>query len=788
MPVTIKVRVEAARDLPVMDRKTELTDAYVELRFGTTVERTESFHKSLNPAWHKAFRVEVSEDASLQNTPIEFRVYDYDVVSSDDSIGVVFVDVSSLLYRQPERRHRRHRRGRTPALTEAPEGAGSENSSENSSGSSSNSDESENESESGSDNEGSTTSNSSDESDKKIGEEEKEEEEKEDEDEEGKEQTAEGATTKKENEKEKEKSEQEEEDEKAPTIRGWFPIYDTLKGVRGELCLSVQLEGIANWNPNAETSGRVQFFASERLLPALVLRVAGLVSACVVDEDPEHQWADTFRTSRTSNEARQLLLYTLTGRVRRQLACKAQDLGCNAVLGYRQSIELEGETGLVVRGYGTAALVARKPVAPATDRALVQLPAPAQLQQLLADHSPCVVPPSAPVTSNAPTAGPDDEATPGDSLAASAPAGGAPLLPSPMLTGAASPGEPSPLLSASCAPPVGSGAIAVPIVGGGGGGTHSAASSYEGSLHSPRTHLGGASAHAHAHARAHANAQRQGTGAGAKPAGALQARHVPLLTLGRLDVGAVRHVGGVVASRVVRVLRGAADAKERARWWAEARDEVRQSALAMGCTHVIGYTESVATHEAEAVCVLSAVGTAVCLATDARSRCYSVPGSGLGSGNGSGNGSGSGPTAPNAQSQQLPLRTLTALAAARIAKTPAQVRAEERRGACRACHVPYARRARLPFPTRLAACGGCGRHAVPDFVLATAELPDELAVVGAGRLLQARVCRAKRRGAGAAASAAVATEALTAACAGLCISPSSPSCRAPARNAPAADR
>ena len=157
----------------------------------------------------------------------------------------------------------------------------------------------------------------------------------------------------------------------------------------------------------------------------------------------------------------------------------------------------------------------------------------------------------------------------------------------------------------------------------------------------------------------------------------------------------MRHVGGIVAARIVKVLRGELDAKQRAKWWTEAREEVRQNALAMGCTHVVGYTETVATNEEEAVCVLSAVGTAVCLAADARSRCY----------------------APHAH---LTPRVLEMLAGARLAKDAAQARADERRGACRACHVPFARVQTLPFPAHLAPCCLCGRLLVPDFVLATA--------------------------------------------------------------------
>ena len=40
--------------------------------------------------------------------------------------------------------------------------------------------------------------------------------------------------------------------------------------------------------------------------------------------------------------------------MRRKIGLKALELGGNAVIGYRQCFDLEGETGIVVRGIGTA--------------------------------------------------------------------------------------------------------------------------------------------------------------------------------------------------------------------------------------------------------------------------------------------------------------------------------------------------------------------------------------------------------------------------------------------------
>jgi len=65
---------------------------------------------------------------------------------------------------------------------------------------------------------------------------------------------------------------------------------------------------------------------------------------------------DSFRTARLSNERRQLLLYELSGKLRRQMGRKVLEAGGNHVLGYQQSFDLEGEhSGVIVaRGLGTS--------------------------------------------------------------------------------------------------------------------------------------------------------------------------------------------------------------------------------------------------------------------------------------------------------------------------------------------------------------------------------------------------------------------------------------------------
>jgi len=97
MPCILKIKVVEARDLPVMDRSSERADAYVEISFGEVSKKTEVRKKTLNPIWNEDFRVEVANDAQLQDCAVEFRVYDYDIVSANDIIGIVYFDLNPLL-------------------------------------------------------------------------------------------------------------------------------------------------------------------------------------------------------------------------------------------------------------------------------------------------------------------------------------------------------------------------------------------------------------------------------------------------------------------------------------------------------------------------------------------------------------------------------------------------------------------------------------------------------------------------------------------------------------------
>lgn len=217
--------------------------------------RTKVCRRTLNPTWEEEFRFEVADDTLLQDEPLIFRVMDStDAISSDESIGLVYIDLNPLL-----------------TLTAT--------------------DDDDNMNGDVEVNEGGRTHSNSDVLD---------------DDNDG------GASD--------------------GVINGWFPLYDTLGGVRGELGLSVKLNFIGDVNPFRDSSAGVQLFPFSTLDPAsgyTVLHVFGFVEELVVADDPEFEWKNNFRQARTSNETRQSLLYLLDLSVRRRMCKKVLEVSFN---------------------------------------------------------------------------------------------------------------------------------------------------------------------------------------------------------------------------------------------------------------------------------------------------------------------------------------------------------------------------------------------------------------------------------------------------------------------------
>lgn len=60
MPGKVKVKITSGRNLPVMDRSSDTTDAYVEIKLGSTTYKTDVCRKSLHPKWNSEwYRFEV---------------------------------------------------------------------------------------------------------------------------------------------------------------------------------------------------------------------------------------------------------------------------------------------------------------------------------------------------------------------------------------------------------------------------------------------------------------------------------------------------------------------------------------------------------------------------------------------------------------------------------------------------------------------------------------------------------------------------------------------------------
>lgn len=98
MPGKVKVKVIAGRNLPVMDRSSETTDAFVEIKLGSQTQKTDVCRKSLNPQFNSEwFRFEM-DDSELQDEPLQIRLMDYDTYSANDAIGKVNINLNPLMF------------------------------------------------------------------------------------------------------------------------------------------------------------------------------------------------------------------------------------------------------------------------------------------------------------------------------------------------------------------------------------------------------------------------------------------------------------------------------------------------------------------------------------------------------------------------------------------------------------------------------------------------------------------------------------------------------------------
>ncbi|KAM6215040.1 C2 domain-containing protein 5 isoform 2-T2 [Rhynchocyon petersi] len=183
---------------------------------------------------------------------------------------------------------------------------------------------------------------------------------------------------------------------------------------------------------------------------------------------------------------------------------------------------------------------------------------------------------------------------------------------------------------------------------------------------------------------------------------ALEQREFPFFTLTAFPPGFLVHVGGVVSARSVKLLdriHNPDEPETRDAWWAEIRQEIKSHAKALGCHAVVGYSES--TSICEEVCILSASGTAAVL-----------------------------------NPRLLQDGTVEGCLEQRLE--------ENLPAGCGFCHIPYDE-LNMPFPAHLTYCYNCRKQKVPDVLFTTIDLPTDATVIGKGCLIQARLCRLKKK-------------------------------------------
>ncbi|XP_011379872.1 C2 domain-containing protein 5 isoform X7 [Pteropus vampyrus] len=541
MPGKLKVKIVAGRHLPVMDRASDLTDAFVEVKFGNTTFKTDVYLKSLNPQWNSEwFKFEV-DDEDLQDEPLQITVLDHDTYSANDAIGKVYIDIDPLLY-----------------------------------------------------------------------------------------------------------------SEAATVISGWFPIYDTIHGIRGEINVVVKVDLFNDLNRFRQSSCGVKFFCTTSIPKCYrAVIIHGFVEELVVNEDPEYQWIDRIRTPRASNEARQRLISLMSGELQRKIGLKVLEMRGNAVVGYLQCFDLEGESGLVVRAIGTACTL-DKLSSPAAFLPTCNSPSK-EMKEIPFNEEP---------NPNTHSSGPS---TPLKNQTYSF----------------------SPSKSYS---------------------RQSSSSDTDLSL-TPKTGMGSGSAGKEGGPfKALLRQQTQS---------ALEQREFPFFTLTAFPPGFLVHVGGVVSARSVKLLdriHNPDEPETRDAWWAEIRQEIKSHAKALGCHAVVGYSES--TSICEEVCILSASGTAAVL-----------------------------------NPRFLHDGTVEGCLEQRLSWQPGlfSIRAEKGErleenlpAGCGFCHIPYDE-LNMPFPAHLTYCYNCRKQKVPDVLFTTIDLPADAIVIGKGCLIQARLCRLKKK-------------------------------------------
>ncbi|SCM17145.1 conserved Plasmodium protein, unknown function [Plasmodium berghei] len=129
-------------------------------------------------------------------------------------------------------------------------------------------------------------------------------------------------------------------------LEGWFPLYDSLEGIKGELYCTIKWEFFEEKNPYNDNSAVLLLGTTSfpKGSPYYIEEIIGFAHELKIVNDPEYDWKDFIRSSRNSNEARCDVIQNSFMEVRKYVGKKAKILGGNAILGYREHLNLEGST------------------------------------------------------------------------------------------------------------------------------------------------------------------------------------------------------------------------------------------------------------------------------------------------------------------------------------------------------------------------------------------------------------------------------------------------------------
>ncbi|KHN79907.1 C2 domain-containing protein 5 [Toxocara canis] len=133
----------------------------------------------------------------------------------------------------------------------------------------------------------------------------------------------------------------------------WLPIYAMVAGFVGELHVEVSLCLLAS----RDAAQYVQIFSAGSVPETFkVDSISGMISEVMIASDPQCEWFDYIRSVEGTSEAMHNIIQKNLRDLAKHLATKARSLGANAIFGYNDFVDVEGEaTGRICfRAYGTA--------------------------------------------------------------------------------------------------------------------------------------------------------------------------------------------------------------------------------------------------------------------------------------------------------------------------------------------------------------------------------------------------------------------------------------------------